>query len=73
MKKYVRPVTELVRAEALSFVCESGKRVGDWGNDGSDPYGNGDLHNEGYNSSGEPIEDDNGSIDAQSKEQNLWW
>ena len=76
MKKYVIPVTELIRTETSNFVCGSGGREGQWGagpGDGSDPYANDDWNNEGYTGPTQPIEDDDGEIDAQGKAWGDLW
>ena len=69
MKKYVIPITELIRTE--NFVCASptGGREGQWGagETGGD-YANPDWDNEGGNTGGtDPIDDDWGTIDSQGK------
>lgn len=77
MKKYVIPVTELIRTETSNFVCGSnGGREGQWGaGDGSNPYANDDWDNEGGAGHGgtDPIEDDYGLIDSQGKEWGDLW
>ena len=75
MKKYMKPVTECFEADNFEIICASpGGRQGDWGNDGSDEHGNGDWNNQGWNTGGENIDDDEGEIDAQSKNGfDLWW
>ena len=76
MKKYVIPVTELIRTETSNFVCGSGGREGQWGagETGGD-YANPDWDNEGGAGTGgtDPIEDDWGTIDSQGKAWGDLW
>ena len=77
MKKYVIPITELIHTDLDNFVCASptGGREGQWGagGDGTDPYANPDWDNEGNGYPTEPIEGDDGEIDAQGKAWGDLW
>jgi hypothetical protein len=75
MKKYVIPITELIRSEMDGYICkDSGERYSNWGGtDPNDPYSNTDWNNQGYDNGDQEIEDDDGTIDASAKSWGDLW
>ena len=76
MKKYVAPVTEILKLEVTNMVCATvtGGRENDFGAGGSgNPYANPDWDNEG--NGGDPYDtgDDDGELNSTAKGSNGLW
>lgn len=76
MKKYVTPVTEILKLEVTSMVCASvtGGRENDFGAGGSgNPYANPDYDNEGNGGNPYDTGDDNGDLNSTGKDGSGLW
>ena len=75
MKKYMTPVTEMIKLEATSMVCaspEKGGRMSDFGAGGSgSDYADPNWDNQGH---GGPTDTDKdyGSLNSTAKGNSLW-
>ena len=76
MKKYVTPVTEILKLEVTNMVCASvtGGRENDFGAGGSgNPYANPDYDNEGNGGNPYDTGDDNGDLNSTGKDGSDPW
>ena len=75
MKKYMTPVTEMIKLEATSMVCaspEKGGRMSDFGAGGTgSDYANADWDNQG-NGGASDTDKDYGSLNSTAKGSSLW-
>ncbi len=76
MKKYVTPVTEILKLEVTNMVCASvtGGRENDFGAGGSgNPYANPDYDNEGNGGNPYDTGDDDGGLNSTGKDGSDPW
>jgi hypothetical protein len=67
MKKYMTPVTEIINLEASSMICGSKiQREGEISDVTDNPNQNPDWYQD------DPIEDDDGELNSQSKSSMIW-